>query len=235
MTTIALPCPTANPREAPPWARTRGVVQFVEAPDTKPTRLRLAWRRMVETARIPGRGLSLWSGPWLVALGVLASAALAAASDGTRALKYGDGQADGKQSLGGSGELIEFSLPPGASKVTGVRIHGSRYGTPDVPDESFLIYFLAADRSRVVATEMARYALFERGPERWVTVTFDRPVEVPERFWVALDFRAHQRKGVYVSYDTSTGGRHSRTGLPGTAAVETKFGGDWMVEVILPE
>jgi hypothetical protein len=199
------------------------------------TQMRIALQRMIVAGRICGRGPSRLRGTWLVAIGVLSLAALAGAGDGPRTLKYGDGRADGKQSLGGSGELIEFSLPRGASKVNGVRIHGSRYGAPDAPDESFLIYFLAPDRGRVVATEMARYTLFERGPERWVTVTFARPVEVPERFWVALDFRAHQRKGVYVSYDTSTGGKHSRAGLPGTAAGETKFGGDWMIEVILPE
>jgi RNA polymerase sigma-70 factor (ECF subfamily) len=155
-------------------------MDIVEVPDMRLTRLRLAISRA----------------PWLVALGVLSLAAMAVASDGPRTLKYGDGQADGKQSLGGSGELIEFSVPPGASKVAGVRIHGSRYGTPEAPDERFLIYFLAPDRSRVVATEMAPYSLFELGPERWVTVNFPRPVEVPERFWVGLDFRAHQRKGV---------------------------------------
>jgi hypothetical protein len=66
-----------------------------------------------------------------------------------------------------------------------------------------------------------------------VTISFLEPVELPGRFWVALDFRAHQRKGVYVSYDTSTGGKHSRVGLPGMPSTETKFGGDWMIEAVL--
>jgi hypothetical protein len=79
---------------------------------------------------------------------------------------------------------------------------------------------------------MAPYSAFERGPEKWVTVSFDRPVDLPGRFWVVLDFRATGRKGVYVSYDTSTGGKHSRIGLPGTPATEPKFGGDWMIELI---
>lgn len=46
-------------------------------------------------------------------------------------LKYGDDQADGKKSLGGSGEIVAFALPGKGSKVAGIRIHGSRYGTPD--------------------------------------------------------------------------------------------------------
>jgi hypothetical protein len=147
-------------------------------------------------------------------------------------LRYGDGKADGKKSLGGSGEMIEFALPADGRKVAGLRVHGSRYGQPVPPEESFLIYFLNEDQSEVVATRMAPYSLFERGEERWVEVTFPVPIEVPRQFWVALDFRAHQSKGVYVSFDASTGGKHSRSGLPGIRPKEVDFG-DWMVEVIL--
>ena len=150
-------------------------------------------------------------------------------------LKYGDGQADGKQSLGGSGEMIAFTAQAAPARVTGLRIHGSRYGQPDPPDESFLIYFLTEDRKRVLHTELAPYSLFERGPEQWVEVTFERPVELPKTFWVALDFRPHQTKGVYVSFDTSTGGRHSLVGLPGTPTSRPRRGGDWMIEAVLAE
>jgi hypothetical protein len=172
---------------------------------------------------------------WLTGLSLLLLTASSVAAEGPGKVRYGDGQADGKQSISGGGEMIEFTLPAGAAKVAGVRIHGSRYGTPEAPVEDFLIYFLNAGRDCVVATEMAKYALFERGAERWVTVTFARPVEVPETFWIALDFRAHQRKGVYVSYDNSTGGKHSRVGLPGSAVAPTRFGGDWMIEILLAD
>ena len=77
----------------------------------------------------------------------------------------GDGKPDGKKSLGGSGEMIELGMPAGASKVTGVKIHGSRYGQAQPPKESFLIYFLSKDRKRILHTEMAPYSLFKRGPE----------------------------------------------------------------------
>ena len=103
---------------------------------------------------------------------------------------------------------------------------------PKPPEESFLIFFLSHDRKSIVLTEMAPYSHFERGPEKWVTILFSRPVELPAQFWVVLDFRAGQRKGVYVSYDTSSGGKHSRIGLPGTPASETKFGGDWIIELL---
>jgi hypothetical protein len=169
----------------------------------------------------------------LIAVLALTAFAVAAGPDNPGDLKYNDGQADGKKSLGGSGEIIGFKLPSGESKVAGIRIHGSRYGVPKAPDESFLIYFLNRDLSEVVSTQMAPYSLFERGPERWVEVTFPQPITLPQEFSVALDFRAQQTKGVYVSFDTSTGGKHSRMGLPGLKARDTDFGGDWMIEIRL--
>ena len=156
------------------------------------------------------------------------------AEEESAVLKYHDGEAEGTQSLGGSGEMIEFTAPAD-SKVAGLRIHGSRYGSPRPPDEEFLIYFLSPDRRRILHTEMAPYELFERGEQKWVPVSFPEAVDVPENFWIVLDFRADQRKGVYVSYDTSTAGEHSRVGLPGTSAAETKFHGDWMIEAVLAE
>jgi hypothetical protein len=66
-----------------------------------------------------------------------------------------------------------------------------------------------------------------------VEIDFAKPRVVPKTFWVALDFRAHRTKGVYVSYDTSTGGEHSQTGLPGFPARPVDSGGDWMIQVRL--
>jgi hypothetical protein len=137
----------------------------------------------------------------------------AAAADAAR-LKYHDGSPDGKKSIGGSGPMVRFTLPAADGRVAGVRVHGARYGRPQPPDELFLVYLLTADGSEVVSTQLAPYALFERGAEAWVDVPFARPVAAPNEFWVALDFRAGPTKGVYVSYDTSTGGQHSRVGLP---------------------
>jgi len=157
----------------------------------------------------------------------------AAADENTSFLKYNDGNADGKKSIGGSGEMIEFSGPSETTKLAGLRIHGSRYGNPQPPRESFLIYFLSHDQKRVLHTEMAPYSLFDRGDEKWVEVDFERPVELPKQFWVALDFRAHQTKGVFISFDTSSGGKHSRQGLPGMPSIPLRFGGDWMIEAVV--
>jgi len=157
----------------------------------------------------------------------------AALDDDAAYLKYDDGMPDGKKSIGGSGEMIEFSGPGETTKLEGLRIHGSRYGNAQPPRESFLIYFLSHDQKRILHTEMAAYSLFERGAEQWVEVRFEHPVELPKQFWVALDFRAHQTKGVFISFDTSSGGKHSRQGLPGMPSSAVRIGGDWMIEGVV--
>jgi RNA polymerase sigma-70 factor (ECF subfamily) len=151
-------------------------------------------------------------------------------------LKYGDGRADGKKSFGGNGQMIRFELPEGVTSVRGIKIHGSRYGLPQAPDEEFEITFLNEDLDEILGSEAAPYRLFKRGREMWVRVNFAEPIELPQSFWVALNFNAHQTKGVYLSYDTNTKGEYSRVGLAGSdeAPKPTDFGGDWMVQVMLP-
>jgi hypothetical protein len=151
-------------------------------------------------------------------------------------LKYDDGKPDGKRSFGGSGEMIEFTVPNETGKITGIRIHGSRYGMPQPPAEPFVVYGLGKDMSEVLFTETAPYKLFQRGPEKWVDVKFKKVHEVPKTFWIVLDFKAHQTKGVFVSYDTSTGGKHSKVGLPGGEEPKgVEFGGDWMIRALLAD
>ncbi len=152
-----------------------------------------------------------------------------------RRLSYNDGKADGRRSVAGAGEMVLFTLPEGetTAEVQNVRIHGSRYGYPQPPQEDFLVYFLNEDMSETLATEMVPYARFERGEAKWVTIRLAKPVEVPEKFWVCVDFRAERTKGVYVSIDKSTDGSHSRLGLPGAKTRPANVGGDWMIETVL--
>jgi len=177
---------------------------------------------------------------WTIVVGIVVVAVLVlmpiltqVGGDVSEPLRYGDGWADGKKSLGGSGEMIRFTLPARRAKVAAIRIHGGRYGSATPPAEDFIVSFLGEDMSRVVQQEYAPYSLFDRGENRWVEVRFKEPVNVPETFWLVLDFKAAQTKGVYVSYDTSTGGQHSRQGLPGQQGKPVSFGGDWMIEAIL--
>jgi beta-lactamase regulating signal transducer with metallopeptidase domain len=159
----------------------------------------------------------------------------ASGNEATTVLKYGDGKADGKKSYGGNGQLIRFELPKGVTTIRGLRIHGSRYGVAQAPNENFEITFLNEDRSETLDSVEAPYRLFKRGKENWVRVLFEKEIELPPVFWISLNFNAHQTKGVYVSYDTSTKGKYSLVGLPGDEEKpkETDFKGDWMVQVLL--
>jgi hypothetical protein len=167
----------------------------------------------------------------LAAIPCAVVASVVAAGPADNVLKHHDGTAEGKKSLGGSGEIIEFTLE-GGGEITGLRIHGSRYGVPQPPKEEFLIYFLNGNMTELLNARMAPYSLFERGSEQWVDVKFREPVKVPEKFRVVVDFRAERTKGVYVSFDASTKGKHSFVGLPGLPAEPTDAGGDWMIEAI---
>ena len=149
-------------------------------------------------------------------------------------LKYGDGKPDGKKSLAGTGELIAFTTSSKGRLVRAIKIHGSRYGYPKPPKEDFRILFLDEDMKKVLHVEKAPYSSFKRGASKWTTIRFKKPIEVPSKFWIGLDFNAERTKGVYVSYDTSTEGKYSRIGLPpDQEARQTKFAGDWMVQVMM--
>lgn len=150
-----------------------------------------------------------------------------------RTLKYHDGTADGRKSLGGSGVVVLFEAPSDGWSLKAIRIHGSRYGLPKAPAEDFYIFVTDPEAKDILQTVTAPYAKFERDDAKWVEVKFKKPAEVPSKFAVVLDFKAHQTKGVYVSFDTSTRGKHSRKGLPGAASSQVDFGGDWMIEAVL--
>ena len=125
--------------------------------------------------------------------------------------------------------------PEGVTKIKDICIHGSRYGLPQAPKDDFEIKFLNDTRDETLHAEVAPYHLFARGKEQWVRVAFKNEVELPRKFWIALNFNAEKTKGVYMSYDTSTKGQYSRVGLAGDKEEpkETDFGGDWMVQVML--
>lgn len=150
-------------------------------------------------------------------------------------LKYGDGKPDGKKSIAGAGEMIRFTIPAGQTNaLKSLRVHAARYGYPQPPKEEVEINILNDDMTEVLHTELVPYSLFKRQEEcRWTSIPLEDEVEVPENFWVVLNFNAEATKGVYVSYDTSTKGEHSRVGFNDQDAKETAFGGDWMVQAVL--
>jgi hypothetical protein len=151
------------------------------------------------------------------------------------ALKYDDGKPDGKKSIAGAGQMIRFTMPAGQTNaLKSLRIHCARYGYPQPPDEDVEINILNEDMTDVLHTELVPYKLFKRQQEaRWTMIPLKEPVDVPAVFWVVFNFNAERTKGVYVSYDTSTKGEHSRVGLNDQDAKETDFQGDWMIQAIL--
>jgi hypothetical protein len=150
-------------------------------------------------------------------------------------LKYGDGKPDGKKSIAGAGEMIRFTMPEGQTNaLKALRVHAARYGYPQPPKEEVEIVILSEDMKEPLHTELVPYALFKRQKEnRWTLIPFDEPVDLPQTFWVVLNFNAEATKGVYVSYDTSTKGEHSRVGFNDEDAKATEFKGDWMVQAVL--
>lgn len=148
-------------------------------------------------------------------------------------LKYDDGTADGKRSIAGTGEMIEFEVPEDGYMLKAVKLHCARYGTPKAPKEDAEFTIVSEDESSVLHTELVPYANFKRGDSRWTTITFKKPVTVPKKFWLIVDFNAEQTKGVYLSFDSSTGGKHSKTGVAGGDSEPVKVGGDWMIQAVV--
>ncbi len=60
-------------------------------------------------------------------------------------LKYHDGKPDGKKSIAGSGEMIQFSRPSDSQKLKGIRLHAARYGTFQAPIEDVEISIVSED------------------------------------------------------------------------------------------
>ena len=149
----------------------------------------------------------------------------------------GDGKPDGKKSIGGSGEMIELGMPAGASKVTGredprLALRAGPGAQGKLPD---LLHEQGpkanpSHRDGALLAVQARVGSVGRGQVRE-----PRSRTCPRSFWVVVDFRAAQTKGVYVSFDTTTGGKFSRVGLPGMPSSEVNFGGDWMIQAIFAE
>jgi hypothetical protein len=148
-------------------------------------------------------------------------------------LKYHDGRPDGKKSIAGSGEMIQFTLAADSQKLKGLRLHCARYGNLQAPQEDVEVSVMSEDETHVLHTEQVPYAKFKRGESQWTTIMFKEPIAVPKSFWVILNFNAEPTKGVYVSFDTSSAGKYSKIGVPGGKSQAVNTGGDWMVESLL--
>ena len=167
----------------------------------------------------------------LLAISVMASCLSGSGGGAPQVLMYDDNLANGKRSIAGESEIIEFTMPAACSEITSVQLHGSRYGYPQPPDEDFTITIASKDGTPV-HTELVPYGTFERGPETWAEMKLQKPVKMNGTFLVAFNFNAWQTKGVYVSYDSSQGCQHSYQGsIRNKKRAET--GGEWMIRVLV--
>lgn len=153
--------------------------------------------------------------------------------DNTVMIGYVDDSAEGKKSIAASGHAVKFQAPPKARFIEAVQIFASRYGNPKPPDEDFHLYILN-EQFQVLADLGYPYGMITRDDMKWYALR-TKSVEVPENFYVALSFNAHQTKGVYLGYDENVEKSHSFTGLPEDGYNEIKENRDWMIRVYLSE
>ena len=155
----------------------------------------------------------------------------ARADDTGMLLFYDDGTSDGKRSTAGSGHAVLFQAPEGSWLLDAVHVFGARYGTPQPPDEDFVVYLCDEDFQPL--QEFARpYALFDRGDLHWVTVDLG-PTPVPRTFYLCISFNPTATKGVYMAYDDSVARSHSRAALPYSHVSDVKGTFDWMIRAHL--
>ncbi|TWT73840.1 hypothetical protein Pla123a_37340 [Posidoniimonas polymericola] len=164
-----------------------------------------------------------------IALAVFATTAAAK----TELLKHDDGSQEGKRSMTGGMHSVRFECPEGEWRLTGIRLHGSRYGAGQAPNEDFLVLVTNEDHSQQIEIKQP-YSLFERGPEKWVRINFD-PVAVSGAFHVAVFFNPTRTKGVYVGIDEgSSANSFVRTASDPSAAGD-KLDGEWMIRAYLTD
>jgi hypothetical protein len=146
-------------------------------------------------------------------------------------LNYGNGIMDKKQSLGGSGHAIYFERPEGDFTIKYVEVLGSRYGYARTPDENFLIYILD-EKMKILHEKEYPYNSFKRGDMSWVALEMDS-IQVPEKFWIVLNFNAGRTKGIYVGKEKTASPGHSLKGTPEKGFSEKKENFEWMIRTYL--
>jgi hypothetical protein len=168
----------------------------------------------------------------LLLLGAVFSLSVSAES---KQLSHGDGKPDGKQPLAGTGAMVQFSASGSTAVVKAVHIHSVRKGgAKDRPRGTFKIYIFSKDLKKILHTEVVSFQKYrERSRYKWYVVPFKKPITVPKDFWIVVDFNTPARQGIFVSYDTSSGGKHSLIGIPGQRPMPVPFKGDWMIKVDL--
>ena len=144
----------------------------------------------------------------------------------TRELKLDNGKMASKSSIAGGGHAVKFNVEGGSNYVTSVSLHGSRYGMPKPPKESFQVWICNA-KFKPIATFRFPYGSYTRSNPDWKSFRI-RPTRVPQEFIVCFGFNPQQTKGVYVSYDDQPS-KTSMIGVPGKLEPEPFTKGNWLI------
>ncbi|MFV1960136.1 MAG: hypothetical protein ACC662_12075, partial [Planctomycetota bacterium] len=161
---------------------------------------------------------------------VLASPAFAGAARAKDLeLRHDDGRPDDRRSTAGGGHVVSFTRPSDPFVVTGVRIHGERYGGAYDPFLTVARVSLRDAAWRPLATTFVPYDAWPRGRAGWADVVIP-PCSVPEAFYVVVEYFPTGTKGVYQSIDTGAAeGSYAGT-LAGLG--RPLPGGGWMIRVL---
>lgn len=152
------------------------------------------------------------------------------ATSGPEMLTVDDGKPAGRQSIAGGGHVVRMESD-GGIELLAVRIYGSRYGTPQPPQENFYVW-IADEHQDVLETFEFPYGTIKRGEPKWYTLK-TKPTKLPKQFYLCVGFNPEQTKGVYVHHDAEASGK-SYIGLPHDNFDFKPFDrGDWMIRAVV--
>lgn len=153
-----------------------------------------------------------------------------------------------KQSYGGEGPAIEFTIEPSQVgetspaglekvKVRGFSLYASRYGSGYDAQTTMVKVAVLDSKGAVRWKGEVPYALFKYKPA-WVNVTLPKPMPLLElaqkdgKLTVAFDPEAQQRKGIYFHYQKEPAKSHSSVGTvaSGFEPVSTR---EWLIRIHL--
>ena len=185
--------------------------------------------RSVEGARRAG-AFAVAGGGLAIIFFMLVAPSLAEPVD--RELARDDGKMESKRTLAGSGHIVSFDRPAGQWQVRAVRVFGVRSKGAYDPAATFVTVTVMDEKLAPLGQAKVPCETFKLGEPAWVEVPFEKPIEAPARFKVAVVVDPAAPKGIYVGF-SAVKASASGTGLPGGTETPFTAGKDWMVRAIL--
>jgi len=157
-------------------------------------------------------------------------------------LRYDNGTFEEMQSMGGTGQVVQFTVPEegGPFTLKRVLVCGGYYGQPGTDGESNQghLAICTADGT-ILSQQVFRYDEFYwSSTPCWTSIPLATPVEVTDDIYVITDMNSRPTPGIYVGYDTEGDACHSQIGAPGSTKTWTPRNADpqksnWCIRVQL--